>query len=196
MREVYRDRWLLVVDKPSGQPTQGTAGGQPGLFEALQGVESQVFLHHRLDQPASGLVIFALDPEANRPITEALRAHRIQRRYRAVLAGRAADGSWTTKVDGKKAKTDVAVLGHGAGMTAAAITLRTGRKHQIRVHAAMAGTPIVGDRRYGGPVGRAWPRLALHAAELIFAHPVTGKRLELAAPIPDDLAQLWGRATG
>ncbi len=194
--ERYRDRWLLVVDKPCGLPTQGTRTGEEGLYEQLRAQEGEVFLHHRLDQPASGLVLFALHSNANKGITEGLRGHTIERRYRAMLYGTASAGWWTGRVDGKAARTEVRVESVGAGMTAVALSLETGRKHQLRVQAALQGTPILGDRRYGGDAGRAWPRLALHAAELRFRHPVTGEAVAVSSPLPDDLQPLWERHGG
>jgi 23S rRNA pseudouridine1911/1915/1917 synthase len=71
-------------------------------------------------------------------------------------------------------------------------TLETGRTHQIRQHALAAGTPVVGDRRYGGAAGRAWPRLALHAAVLRFPHPRTGVPVQVLSPLPADLCALFG----
>lgn len=191
---VFQDRWVVVANKPHGEPTQGTRTGQAGLVDRLSDeLGVPLSLHHRLDQPASGLVVFGAHPQANKGLADGFRTHRIQRRYRAILGGDAAAGVWAWPVDRKKAHTEVTVEASGAGLTAVWCTLKTGRKHQIRVHASMAGTPILGDRRYGAELGRAWPRLALHAAELAFAHPVTGEALSFSAPLPDDLAPLWAR---
>lgn len=188
---------MVVADKPHGMPTQRTAGGEPGLVEHLsEELGIGLTLHHRLDQPASGVVVFGAHPHANRGLANGFRTHTIRREYRAVLAGQAEAGAWDWPVQGKAARTEVSVEATAAGMTAVRVTLRTGRKHQIRVHAAMAGVPIVGDRRYGGEVGRAWPRLALHAARLTMTHPVTGDALEFTAPLPADLTDLWARVGG
>jgi 23S rRNA-/tRNA-specific pseudouridylate synthase len=186
---VYEDRWLLVVDKPAGLPTQRTEAGEPGLFEQLAARE-RIFLHHRLDRPASGLVLFTRHPDANAPITDALRDHRVRRRYLAVLGAIPREPRWTWPLDGREARSEVAVLAEGA-YVAAALELHTGRTHQLRRHAALAGAPILGDRRYGGELSRAWPRLALHAAALDLDHPVTGAALSLRAHLPADLAPLW-----
>lgn len=192
--EIFRDRWLLVVDKPHGCPTQRTRADEDGLYELLTARYGRVGLHHRLDRPASGLVLFTLDPAADRPVAEAFRRHRVQRRYLAVLYGDVADAQWTLPVEGKPARTDVRRLGGASALTAAELALHTGRKHQIRVQAALAGVPVVGDRRYGGVAGRRWPRLALHAWRLALDHPITGERLDLRAPLPDDLRLLWAQA--
>lgn len=194
---VYQDRWLLAVNKPMGLPTQARADREGmDLFSWVLAREPLAALHHRLDQPASGLVLFAVHPDANKGLTEGFREHRIARRYQVVLAGDALAGSWDWPVDGKAARSEVHPLASDNGFTAARVSLDTGRKHQIRIHAAMAGTPVVGDRRYGAEAGRMWDRLALHAAELHLAHPVTGGSLTLRAPLPDDLAPLWEAAGG
>lgn len=192
---VYRDRWIVAVSKPSGMPTQARADGEgEDLFAWVKAREPLAALHHRLDQPASGLVLFAAHPDANAGLAEGFRAHTIARRYQVVLYGEVRAGSWTWEVDGKRARSEVQPLAEDNGFTAAWVALETGRKHQIRVHAAMNGTPVVGDRRYGGEAGRMWDRLALHAAELHLAHPVTGGSLTLKAPLPDDLQALWQAA--
>lgn len=196
LRIVHEDAALLVVDKPHGLPTQGTRDGEVGLYEQLRASRGELYLHHRLDQPASGLVLLVKDAAANAAIGAAFQRHTITRGYRAVLVGSATSGRWTWPVEGRSAATRVTVVGQGAGLSAVELTLETGRKHQIRVHAALAGVPVAGDRRYGGDAGRGWPRLALHASTLSLTHPVTGKLLALNAELPADLAPLWSRAGG
>lgn len=196
---VFRDRWLWVVDKPAGLATQDDGGED--LTAQLARQVPYLGVHHRLDQPASGLVLFTLDEGVNAAIAAGFREHTIRRTYLAVLDGElAAPATWAWKVDGKSARTHVEPLGRAGGRTAARVTLETGRKHQIRVHAGLAGLPLVGDRRYGGDAGRAWPRLALHAARLELDHPIPTERglgpLALAAPLPADLAPLWERSGG
>lgn len=192
----YRDAWLLVVDKPSGLPTQPTRAGGDSVLTRLEASERYVGLHHRIDQPASGLVLFTVDPDANAAVTRALRRHEIRRRYLAVLYGIASDGTWDRPVQNKRARSEVRVLGSRAGLSAVELALDTGRKHQLRVHAALAGTPICGDRRYGGEAGRRWPRLALHAHALELTHPVTGAPLAIRSALPLDLTELWSVAGG
>ena len=192
---LFEDAWLLIVAKPSGMPTQATRTGERGLYDILRAERPYVGLHHRLDRPASGAILFTLDPSMNVPIAAALRERTLGRHYAAVVDGRTAPGEWTWPVARKPARTDIEVVGHGAGLSALRCTLHTGRKHQVRVHAAMAGHPIVGDRRYGGEVGRRWPRLALHAERLTLQHPATGERISAEAPLPTDMAELWERAS-
>ena len=193
---VHQDDALLVADKPSGMPTQPDPSGDEALFTQLQRRFPTLSLHHRLDRPTSGLVLFTLDPAINRAITEAFRSHTIQRTYLGVVDDEGFDETWTWPLDGKTAVTHAEVLGEGGGLTAMRFRLETGRTHQIRKHAAMAGSPLIGDRRYGGAAGQRWPRLALHAASLTLDHPVTGQTLHLSSPIPADLQALWTRAGG
>lgn len=175
--EVFRDRFLLVVDKPAGLPTQATRAGEPGLYERLCAQEPYVGLHHRLDRGASGLLVFTLDPSANAGIAASLRQRTARRTYRAVLEGEVAPGAWTWPVEGQPAHTDVTVEAHRDGLTEVICALHTGRKHQIRVHAALAGAPVAGDSTYGGDLCRPWPRLALHAWRLALPHPISGAPL-------------------
>jgi len=194
MIERYRDRWLVVIDKPAGLPSQGARGGSDSVHDRLQATEPYVALHHRLDAAASGLLLLSLAKEANAGLAEAFRGHHIQRSYAAVCDGWAETTTWSTPVDGKAARTVVRAIGHGEGTTALELHLHTGRKHQLRVQAAMAGHPLWGDRRYGGEIGGRWPRLALHATRLELEHPVTGERLSIASPLPDDLRTLWDQS--
>lgn len=180
--EVYRDRWLLVVDKPAGQPSQRTRAGEDGLYEALCDEELYVGLHHRLDRQVSGLILFTLDPTANAGISQALKQRTLSRSYRALLEGPCATGSWTWSVDKAPARTDVELESVVRGVSRVTCHLHTGRTHQIRVHAAMNGTPVVGDTRYGGDLTRPLPRIALHAWRLALTHPVTAEPLEFHSP--------------
>lgn len=188
---------MVVLDKPFGMPTQARADGRgTDLYGWLRQTEPHAALHHRLDQPASGLVIFGIHPDANRGLTEGFRTHEFIRRYKVVLSGEAANAHWDWPVDGKTAGSAFTSVGYDNGMTAGVVTLETGRKHQIRIHAAMAGTPVIGDKRYGAEAGRMWPRLALHAAELRLTHPVTGGSLVVRSKLPYDLQAVWEAAGG
>jgi 23S rRNA-/tRNA-specific pseudouridylate synthase len=194
---VFRDDWLWVVAKPAGVPTQGDRAGTPDLVAALSQQSDYLGVHHRLDQPASGIVLFTVDPRANAAIAEAFREHTIERTYVAVLTGDLEGPErWAGPIDGRPATTHALPLGRGAGLSAAKLRLETGRTHQIRRHAAQAGLPLAGDRRYGADLSHPWPRLALHAAALAVTHPKTGVRQHWTVPIPADLTTLWRRAGG
>lgn len=194
---LYADRDIALLAKPSGLPTQAGRDGAPGLIELLwAGGFDGAALHHRLDQPASGVLAVALAARSNVGLAETFRSRSATRVYRAVLGAPVQDGRWDQPLEGRAATTHVAVVGTGSGYTAAELRLETGRTHQIRRHAARAGAAIVGDRRYGQELGRAWPRLALHAWRLRLRHPVTGAPLAAQAPLGADLAPLWAIAGG
>lgn len=195
-RIAWEDPWLLVVDKPAGLPTQAARGGGPNLFDTLREGRPYVGLHHRLDTPVSGLVLFTLDPAVNPAVAEAFRTHAIVRTYLAVAVGEVAPGRWERPVDGQPARTGVEVVGRGSGLTALRLRPETGRFHQLRIHAALNGTPLLGDRRHGGGAARGAPRLLLHAAGLAWAHPVTGERCAVDSPWPAAVAAWWARAGG
>ena len=182
---------LLVLDKPSGWPSQRTRAGRAGVVEWAQERHPSARLHHRLDQPASGLMALSLSAVGRRWLSSALADHSARRTYLAVCQGLPAASIWSTRVDGQHARTHVEVLGHGGGFAALCLRLETGRKHQIRLHAATDGHPLVGDRRYGAEVGRAWPRLALHAWRLELPAFEGHGPLTCQAPLPGDLAALW-----
>lgn len=195
--ERYRDDAILVVDKPAGLPTQATReGGRRHLFAMLQARHRYVGLHHRLDTPASGLVLVTLDPAANAAVHAAFERHEIQRSYAIAVIGDPGDGVWSAALDGEQASTRFHRLASDGRQSVLEVELETGRLHQIRRHAAMAGVPVLGDLRYGGAAKKLWPRLALHARRLALAHPITGAALVVESPIPDDLAELWAAISG
>jgi 23S rRNA pseudouridine1911/1915/1917 synthase len=180
---------------------------------------------HRLDKDTSGLIIVAVDEKIHRRLAEALSRREIVRRYLAACWGHLKDDTLRVEADvgrhrgdrkrmavvpgSRPAITEIERLERWKAADLLKVRLLTGRTHQIRVHLRHIGHPVVGDRQYGpawerGLEGR-WPRdLAkrvqrqfLHAAELAFAHPVSGRPLELSAPLPEDLAAAaeWARRT-
>ncbi len=202
---VFEDAWLLAVDKPAGLATQGTwASDRHDLLALLktQRPDLALFLHHRLDQGTSGLLLFAKDPAANKGLADAFAGRDIEKRYLARLSEpleactveapigrlRGADpgrfGCRGDLMDPKSARTDFrpATSEETAGLAPGhyvVARLHTGRTHQIRVHLAHLGHPILGDTLYGGaPSDRLW----LHAWRLGLKHPVTGDELRLEAP--------------
>lgn len=225
---VYRDPSFVVLDKPAGVPvTQTKQSARGTLSEALRRVLTQegiarpyVGVVHRLDQHASGLVLFTIRGVANRSLHRQFVDHHIDRRYRVMVRGEPPK-AWTCDaalLD--KRGTTVQVAEHGesgsrtartdftrlsaasppqAGQALVQASLHTGRTHQIRVHAAHSGFPIVGDLRYGDELppsadaagDRAEARLLLHAWRLDFDHPVSGERLEVMSTPPD-----WAAAAG
>lgn len=171
---------------------------------------------HRLDRETSGLVVFARSPLAERSLGMQFRKHTVIRRYLALVAGFLTPrtirsnlvrdrgdgrrGSTTLPDTGKPAVTHVSVEERWVGYTLLSCRLETGRTHQIRIHLSEAGHPICGDKVYlrkpNGdviPDPSNAPRLALHATELGFEHPVTGEQLHWAMPLPPDLSKLMAR---
>jgi 23S rRNA pseudouridine1911/1915/1917 synthase len=212
LRILYEDEDLIVVDKPVGVAVQARREGDVGTLEwavrrhrrtASRG-RPYVAVVHRLDQPASGLVVLALRPGAAAKLSRAFAEHAPRRRYLAVVdgtppsdalevtlpIGAAGRKMRVDPVHGRPARTHVRVLGRGNDRALVEAELATGRTHQIRVHLAAIGHPIAGDRLYGGS---SQSRLALHAAALHFTHPRTGEHLELESPLPAELSAMMDR---
>jgi 23S rRNA pseudouridine1911/1915/1917 synthase len=173
---------------------------------------------HRIDKDTSGLLVVARTLEVHTTLVAALAAHEIEREYLAVCTGAMTGGGtvdepigrhrtqrikMAVRADGREAVTHYRIEKRFRAHTLARVHLETGRTHQIRVHLAHIGYPIVGDPVYGGrkrlPAGasaalkialEAFHRQALHAARLTFAHPKTGKSVSFEAPLPADLAGL------
>ncbi len=210
-RVLRADADLVFVDKPAGVPAQPTLtsdrGALPELVGALLG--APVTLVHRLDRETSGVTVLARTRRAAAALAEAFRTGGPEKTYLALTArppepregtialalGKDPARPGLRRVDraGDPALTHYRTL--RAGPAAALVEARpeTGRTHQIRVHLAAAGAPLLGDARYGGPrrVGEvAVPRVMLHAARLALRHPVTGEPLAVESPLPEDFRAL------
>lgn len=171
---------------------------------------------HRLDRDTSGIMVFARTVPAERHLVIQFREHTTERRYLAITHGKLASqtissflvrdrgdgrrGSSRTAGAGKRAVTHVKMLEQWGDYTLVECRLETGRTHQIRIHLSEAGHPVCGDKVYGrelfdrrGTDPSGAPRLALHAAELVFVHPVTGRPLKFSMRLPRDLAQFADR---
>jgi 23S rRNA pseudouridine1911/1915/1917 synthase len=193
-RLVHIDEHVVIVFKPAGLLTAPTPEGDRNNLAALLSARDDigpVRVVHRLDLPTSGLLVFARTELASRFLSERFQVHDVERSYLAIVAGRPAtdEATLTSPIAGKRAVTHVSLL-EAFGATAALLRCRleTGRTHQIRIHAAGAGHPILGDRKYGAPPTPTPPRLALHATTLGFTHPATGETLRFEEPLPDDLS--------
>lgn len=208
---LYHDRYLLALDKPPGVATQPTPARYQGtVYAALQqffGGAGRVSLGmvQRLDRDTSGVMVFSIHPRAHKGLTVAFAGHQVAKRYLTLVSGHlpCAEGEFRShlarrrstnrmvSVDrgGKPAITRYRVLASANDASLIAVEIPTGRSHQIRVHFAEAGHPLLGDPAYGGPgtlKGMTIPRQMLHASELLLAHPVSGTPLELKSPLPED----------
>jgi 23S rRNA pseudouridine1911/1915/1917 synthase len=191
---LFEDAWLVAVAKPAGLASVPTADpSRPSLAGAVEawlrgrGRRGRLAVHQRLDRETSGVVLFAHDPRANAGLAAAFASHAIEKAYAALVARprSAVPDAFhrDTPVDGRPARTEFRVRERLAGGLVLEARPRTGRKHQIRIHLAEAGLPILGDSRYGGP---AAARSMLHAERLELAHPVTAQRLRIECPPPAD----------
>ncbi|MEX0386234.1 RluA family pseudouridine synthase [Spiribacter onubensis] len=216
---LYEDERLLVIDKPSGLAVHGGSGIAYGVVEALRLMRPRapfIDLVHRLDRETSGCLVLAKRRYTLRALHTEFREGRVDKRYLALVRGRF--GANTRRVearlrpetgkggerimrvhpDGQSARTDFRCLRSYDGWSLVEAVLHTGRMHQIRAHAAAIGHPVAMDRRYGSstadreirPLGLR--RLFLHAANLGLEAPHCG-RMDVAAPLPNDLAMLLER---
>ncbi len=212
---VYEDEALLVVNKPAGLTVHPGPGHPSGtLVNAvlarvgdLRGVggELRPGIVHRLDKDTSGLLVIAKSDAAHRSLASQLKSRTMSRTYLAFVRGRLPRDAGTIQAAvgrhpfhrtrqavtdrGRPAVTHYRVLERFADATLVECRLETGRTHQIRVHLAHLGHPLLGDPVYGRARG-GLGRQALHAARLEFTHPHTGTRLVCAAPLPADLTDL------
>jgi 23S rRNA pseudouridine1911/1915/1917 synthase len=224
---VFEDDHLIIVNKPAGlvvHPSAGHADGTlvnallhhcKGRLSGIGGVERPGIVH-RIDRDTSGLLVVAKSDRAHEGLAKLFAAHDIERRYLAVVAGQPAPPAGTIRTQIGRHPTSRqknAVLPEGKGKHAvthfrmiealkkAALVecrLETGRTHQVRVHMAHIGHPLIGDATYNnrqkaflfGPNQSYFQRQALHAASLGFIHPITGEKLGFESAIPDDIQDL------
>jgi 23S rRNA pseudouridine1911/1915/1917 synthase len=222
---VHEDKHVLVIDKPAGLVVHPGAGNPDSTlqnallaYDPRLAVLPRAGIVHRLDKDTSGLLIIARTLPAHTSLVRMLEERSIHREYEAVCRGvMTAGGTVDAPIDrhptdrvrmairegGRAAVSHYRVIRRFRAHTHVRVQLETGRTHQIRLHLAHVGYPIVGDKVYGGrlalPKGaseelrvalRSFPRQALHAARLQLEHPITGKPLEAAAPLPPDMVRL------
>jgi 23S rRNA pseudouridine1911/1915/1917 synthase len=204
----YEDEYLLVVDKPAGMVVHPAPGNWSGTLANALLSRGEMHLVHRLDKETSGLLVVAKSEKVQRLLQGALAARRLKRLYAALAWGHLKSDQLTVDqpigrdprdrkrmaivTTGRPAKTDFARLARYDSVDLLRARLHTGRTHQIRVHLASVGHPVVGDDTYGGGGGRRVVALLphrhfLHAAWLRFSHPITGAAMDLRSPLPDDL---------
>jgi 23S rRNA pseudouridine955/2504/2580 synthase len=206
----FEDASLLVIDKPAGVAVHGGSGVSFGVIESLRAARPQakfLELAHRLDRDTSGLLLIAKKRTALVELHRMLREGEVKKIYYAVVAGAwpgglkelrqslhkyvTASGERRVSVQesGQSAVTRVKRVQATGGFSLLEVELLTGRTHQIRVHLAHAGHPIVGDDKYGDFAlnRKLKQRLLLHAARLAFKHPLTGEPMRLESPLPPEM---------
>ena len=212
---VYEDADVIVINKPVGLVVHPAPGHPDGTLvnallyhcgDSLSGINGQLRpgIVHRIDRDTSGLIIAAKNDKAHLALAEQLQDHSLARVYEAVVHGNFREDEGTVdapigrhpidrkkmaidRKDGRRAVTHWTVLGRYNGFTHIQCRLETGRTHQIRVHMASIGHPLVGDPVYGGN-RKSLPGLAgqcLHARKLRFVHPSTRELVEVECPLPD-----------
>jgi len=214
---LYEDEGFLIVNKPAGFAVHGGSGVSSGIIEGLRLIRPEAHfleLVHRLDKDTSGCLLIAKKRSALRKLHELFRDDQVHKTYLALLSGQ-----WARKKEvvtapllknvskggerivvisqsGKAAETLFKRLQLFRNATLVEASPKTGRTHQIRVHAASLGHPIVGDERYGLDEvnkvfkNKGYKRMFLHAETLKFQHPVTGILMSISAPLPSQLENL------
>lgn len=211
---VFEDEHLLVLDKAAGVVVHPAAGNWSGTIlngllahHRAAATLARAGIVHRLDKDTSGLMVVGKTLQAVTALVREIAARHVHREYLAIAHG--VPRSDHMRIDapigrdpqsrvrmavvasGKPARTDVDVVKSGGTFSGLRCTLHTGRTHQIRVHLASKGHPLVGDTVYGGSPTLGMQRQALHAAKLAFQHPLLGTPLSFAAEPPADFAAAW-----
>lgn len=200
---LHADHEVLVVAKPAGLLSVPGKGEDKAdcLIERLRGAFPTVLLVHRLDQDTSGVMVFGLTPHAQRTLSKQFEERKVKKAYIARLAGRLEPKTGTVdlplivdwpnrprqKVDhaeGRPAQTDWRVIRANDQETRVRLFPLTGRSHQLRVHMAETGHPILGDPLYASGAAADHPRLMLHAESLRFRHPDSGVQVTFNLPAP------------
>lgn len=210
LKVFYEDAHLVVIDKPSGLLSVASNFEKEETVHALlkkHYAPHKVYVIHRLDFETSGLMVFAKTETAYERLKEELAERKMKREYVAVVEGTlTGSGTWksylredaayhvhsfeTPKEGCELAITHYESLKHNAHFSLLACRLETGKKNQIRVHAASASHPVVGDAKYGAKTNKLG-RIALHAEKLSFSHPETKKMCTFSSPIPSQFHALF-----
>jgi 23S rRNA pseudouridine1911/1915/1917 synthase len=216
---VHEDEHIIVVNKPAGLVVHPAAGNWTGtLMNGLLAHHAGALtlpragIVHRLDKDTSGLMVVAKTLPAMTALVRDIAARAVQREYLALAHGAWPRGETSIEAPigrdlrvrtrmavaagGKPARTDVTLIATRDDVSAVRCRLHTGRTHQIRVHLASRGHPLLADALYGGRPLLGLQRQALHAAQLAFAHPVSGESQQFEAAPPEDFATAWHKVIG
>ena len=214
---IYEDHDIIVINKPRGlvvHPADGNSSGtlvNALLFHCqdlsdINGIRRPGIVH-RIDKDTTGLLVVAKNNRAHNALAEQIKEHKVSRIYYALTEGIIAENAGivdtpigrhptdrkkmaVTPGSGKRAVTHFTVLHRYREVTLVKCRLETGRTHQIRVHLAYIGHPVVDDPVYGRKISRGLSGQALHAGELTLQHPSTGQEMTFQAPLPDDFQML------
>ena len=216
---VFEDDDIVVVDKPAGLLTVPLARreGAPSVASMIEARfrshrRRRVFPVHRIDRDTSGLVVFARSARAQEALKQQFIRHEPERVYWAVVEGHPAptQGTWRDRLSwdqrtltqtaaaardprAMEAICEYRVIEPFRDMSLIEVRLRTGKRNQIRIQAALRGHPLIGERQYANPDATrtiVFPRQTLHAHRLVFRHPIDGRELRFESPLPRDLTQL------
>ena len=224
-RILYRDKDLIVIDKPAGMATQPAPSRYQGtLYAELQNLlkdphqkdnRPSIGMVQRLDLDTSGVMVFSIHKRAHKNMSEAFLGRDVRKLYWALVAGHPAEASGrfssqlakrrstnlmvSVERGGKQAETLYRLLQQLNGASLVEVELLTGRSHQIRAHFSEAGMPLLGDATYGGPQfidDFIVPRQMLHSRTLSFVHPVSGMQMNFTAAPPDDFVTVLKHVDG
>ncbi len=217
LKKLHEDEWLLIIDKPAGLAVHPGAGGrQETILDIFRHEYPQLGslaekerpgIVHRLDKDTSGVLILAKSDEAVRRLQELFQRREMQKTYLALVKGEMRFRNGTIdrplarslknrarfevaveeREDKREAVTEFSLIREFPGFSFVKLMPHTGRTHQLRVHLAHFGNPVLGDVLYNKSRGKDFPRLALHAFRIAFDHPFTGQPVQATSPLPDDL---------
>ena len=191
---LFKDNHYLIVSKPPDVITNGPESLESNLRKHFK--DKYIQAVHRLDKDTSGAVIFAMNKDTFECMKALFKKNCLKKAYRVIVRGRVGKQTFTidSPLRGQNAVTHINLLKRGKDASYLEVNTETGRTHQIRIHLASVGYPVIGEMEYDRrpiehPLLRQIPRQMLHAYQLSFVHPYTQKAVSVTAPVPDDFNQ-------